>query len=81
MTIEEVLECSASQLEAMSDAELLKHFQQYLDVTRPERVAERKQTNNPKPHVQIYLSPAKKAAMAMLADEGVDLSFLNRRKK
>lgn len=81
MTIEEILECSAAQLEAMSDDALLKHFQQYLDVTRPERVIERKNNNEPRPQVQVYLSPAKQKAMAMLADSGVDLSFLKKRRK
>jgi 23S rRNA A2030 N6-methylase RlmJ len=36
MTIEKLLECSASILEAMSDEELKKHFAPYLNVTRPE---------------------------------------------
>lgn len=38
MTIEDILGCSASQLEAMSDVELYKYLEPYLKVTRPERV-------------------------------------------
>lgn len=37
MTIEQLLECSAAQLAAMSDDELLKHLQPYLHATRPEQ--------------------------------------------
>jgi len=37
MTIEELIECDAAKLEAMSDQELLQHFEKYLNVTRPER--------------------------------------------
>lgn len=36
MTIEQLLECSADQLEKMTEAELLQHFAPYLTVTRPE---------------------------------------------
>ena len=36
MTIEELLDCDANTLEKMTDAELLKHFEPYLKVTRPE---------------------------------------------
>lgn len=39
MTIEQIVNCSADELEKMSDEELLKHFDQYLNVTRPERVS------------------------------------------
>ena len=36
MSVEELCECDAATLEAMSDADLLKHFESYLIVTRPE---------------------------------------------
>lgn len=35
MTYEEILKCSADQLEKMTDAELLEHFRQKLSITRP----------------------------------------------
>lgn len=38
MTIEQLLECSAADLEKMSDEELRKHFEPYLVVTRPELI-------------------------------------------
>lgn len=36
MTIEQLLECSADQLEAMSDAELIQYLSPYFEVTRPQ---------------------------------------------
>jgi hypothetical protein len=43
MTIEELINCDASVLVGMSDEELLKHFEKYLPITRPE-YAPKKQT-------------------------------------
>lgn len=75
MTIEELLECSAAQLKAMTDEQLMEHFKKYLDVTRPERV----QANKPKQEQLIYIPPTKAAALKMLEDQGVDLSFLRKK--
>lgn len=36
MTIEQLLNCSASELETMTDAQLLEYFAPVLNVTRPE---------------------------------------------
>jgi hypothetical protein len=36
MTIEELLECTVEQLEAMSDEDLLQHFDSYLKLTEPQ---------------------------------------------
>lgn len=35
MTIEELLDCTVDKLEAMSDEELLRHFDSYLKLTEP----------------------------------------------
>ena len=35
MTIEQLLDCTVEQLEAMSDDELLQHFEKYLALTEP----------------------------------------------
>ena len=35
MTIEQLLDCTVEQLEAMSDGELLQHFEKYLALTEP----------------------------------------------
>ena len=36
MTIEELLDCTVERLEAMSDADLLLHFDRYLKLTEPQ---------------------------------------------
>ena len=36
MTIEELLDCTVEELEAMSDADLLQHFDCYLKLTEPQ---------------------------------------------
>jgi len=36
MTIEELLDCTVEQLEAMSDEDLLQHFDSYLKLTEPQ---------------------------------------------
>lgn len=78
MTLEELLECDAATLEAMSDAQLHEHFKKYFPVTRPELVARpRTQTATKTP--TVYLSPQKKAALAELQDLGIDLSFMRRK--
>lgn len=76
MTIEQLLECSADQLEKMSDADLLKHFEPYRKITRPEFaekpvVNSKRVTNGP-----VKLFDAKKAkANAILAQLGIDLKI------
>lgn len=76
MTLEQILDCSAEQLKAVSDAELLKHFEKYLCVTRPE-LAQR--PTQQKTFVEQIIDPKKKAALAALAAEGIDLSFLKKK--
>lgn len=86
MTPEQLIDCDAAQLIAMSDVELLEHFKPYLNVTRPElaraastytsvgkHYAEQKQ-------LPIY-TDKQQAALKLLAEQGVDVSFMNRRKK
>jgi hypothetical protein len=72
MTIEELLDCSAAKLAAMSDAELEEHFKPYLTITRPELA--------PKPikgvRIMQHNDPKKALAMQLLAGFGVDLSDL-----
>ena len=36
MTIEELLDCTVEELEAMSDEDLLRHFDRYLKLTEPQ---------------------------------------------
>ena len=78
MTIERLIDCSADELEAMSDAELLEHFKQYLDVTRPERAP--KQINKEQRMVQA--NPKLKAGLDLAKSLGIqiDMSALTYRK-
>lgn len=79
VTLEELCECSAEQLEAMTDAQLTEHFKKYFPVTRPEQARVVRQTAAERQAPAIYLSPQKKAALAALQDDGVDLSFMRKR--
>lgn len=77
MTIEELLNCSADQLEKMSDAELEAHFAPYLNVTRPERVIQEGSNNRiSKPSVgsrkqSIEQSAAYRKAQEIAAQYGL----------
>lgn len=75
MTIEEILDCSAAQLKAMSDAQLLEHFKSFLTVTRPELATRPKQTTIEK----VTIDPKKQKMLAILAADGMDLSFLKKK--
>jgi hypothetical protein len=79
MSIDEMVGLSADQLEKLSDEQLLEYFKPYLDVTRPERAKREKQKETKL--IQVQLSPQKQAALKALAESGVDLSFLNARRK
>jgi hypothetical protein len=73
MTLEEILDCSAEKLQAMTDEELLKHFTPYLDITRPERAAKRVTSQAISPDMQLKLK--------QLASLGIDVSLPMKRKK
>lgn len=75
MTIEEILNCSADQLEKMTDAELLQHFAPYLNVTRPDLAAkpERKSSAGNKDRSSAPSLDDKMAkAMAIMKNMGMD---------
>ena len=82
MTLEELCENhTVEQLRAMTDEELLKHFEQYFSVTRPE-IAQRAAPKETQTTMnQVYMSPQKKEALSKLAALGVDMGFLKQRKK
>lgn len=82
MTLEELWEKTGDELGAMTDEQLLEFFRPYLTVTRPELADKpsRKVVPTFQNPVQA-LSPAKQKALALLAEEGVDLSVLNRKKR
>jgi hypothetical protein len=79
MTLSQLLECDADTLSKMSDAELLKHFEQYLPHTRPERARVAKPKTQPQP--TAFVSPGKKRAMEALAGMGLDMSLFQKGRK
>ena len=46
MTLEELLNCSAAELQNMSDNELTQHLSKYFIVTRPDLAKEARQQNS-----------------------------------
>ena len=79
MKIEELLECSAEQLQAMTDAQLLEHFKPYLNVTRPEFAPRPKApTNRPVPVAETKQFAAKIQQLNAL---GLDLDINDFRKR
>jgi len=74
MNIEQLLDCSAAELEAMTDEQLLEHFKPYFNVTRPEFAPKPKSpTFKPTPVVQTKAFGAK---LEQLKAMGLDLSYL-----
>jgi hypothetical protein len=67
MTIEQLLQCDASQLEVMSDATLVEHFKDYLDVTRPER-----QSIARSPQVKMF-DPQLNKGLQLCKELGIDV--------
>jgi len=80
MTIEQLCECSADELEKMSDEQLLQHFQKYLNVTRPE-IARMERTTSVVSRPVEVLTEKKKNMLALLAAEGVDTGLMMRRRR
>ena len=86
MIYQELLECDSKTLKAMSDTELFAHFSSFLVVTRPE-LARATGTRTATPGTNTIqntvskMSAQGKEALKKLAEEGMDLSFLNYRSK
>jgi hypothetical protein len=86
MTLEQLLDCSADELEAMTDAELLQHFEPFFKVTRPE-LAPRPVRQNADPLIspeeanQLKLKVAKLKALGIEVDEKAMLAQLRKKKK
>lgn len=74
---------SAAELEAMTDEQKMEVFRPCLNVTRPElaKVQHKQETKQLKNFPVIEMTPQKRAALAMLASEGVDMGFLSRTRK
>jgi len=76
MTITELLGTSVEELEAMTDDELVKHVEPYLNITRPELAAAKlptrtKQTkiNKPKKYTRSNNAALMAGAKALLAGD------------
>ena len=79
MTIEELADLHSDELAKLTTTQLEEVLKPYFNVTRPELAP--KSVKGMRQETQVYLSPQKRAALAALQDEGIDLSFLNKRKK
>lgn len=76
MTIDELLEAPIEVQEKMTDKELLELFEPFLNITRPERIVKKKETEE-----RVYITPAQQKAMEFLSANGVDTGLLFKRKK
>lgn len=74
MTIEALLECSADELEKMSDAELLNHFTPFLMVTRPDLAMKQRAEAKTKVRKSEY-SDMELEAMKIAKQYGLDLKL------
>lgn len=82
MTLEELCDCSADQLEKLSQVDLEKILSPYLNVTRPERVVRISGESRLSEQTKaVFLSPGKVAALKSLQDVGIDLEFLKNTKR
>jgi hypothetical protein len=78
MTIEELCDLPPDKLCALSKEELEKHLSQYFNVTRPELAPKvEKKTQQ----IEMPIDPKKQAMLDAMAAEGIDLSFLQRKKR
>lgn len=78
MTIECLLECSADELEKMTDAELKAHFAPYLQFTRPELIQKSSVTTKRNISTGSYRSEKnekKQKANDILKQLGIDLKI------
>ncbi len=73
MKLEDLLECNAATLEAMTDEQLLAHYQQFLCVTRPEFAPRPKApSNKPTPTAN---TPQFAAKIRQLQEMGMDINL------
>jgi len=79
MTFEKLLECSAAQLESMSDKELAEHLEPYLKFTKPEFIEKPTQSTKRSVSSGDYVSQEKQAKKAkaqdILQQLGIDLKL------
>jgi len=74
MTLEELLNNSADELEKLSTAELTAFFEPFFKVTRPE-LAEKPALNKPRKITDTFKSAKYNKAKDIAAQLGIDLDF------
>ena len=80
MNIDELLEFDSSQWDKLTEEQLFAIFKPSLTVTRPELAPRAVQKQRTEPVIK-NMTPGKSAALQALQMEGLDLSFLQRRRK
>ena len=75
MTLEKLLECNASELEKMSNEELLKYFEPYLKFTRPELAVKPAIKNAAKFGKHESKSEKERLAMQIASQFGIELNL------
>jgi len=80
MTLEELYDMNADQLEKLTDAQVIELFAPFFNVTRPELVERARAASRPIEPPK-YISPAKQNALNLLKESGIDLSELNLTKR
>lgn len=78
MTIEQLLDCSASELEAMTDEQLLGYFAHVLNITRPATgkiVRPASQTSQKSRDKAVFAEAAKNQAQLMKLFEAAGLKL------
>jgi hypothetical protein len=73
VTIEKLLQCSATELEALTDEELKKHFEPYLKITRPELAEKPIKSNTMKQIGLTQHNNKKDIALNILKQLGVNV--------
>lgn len=74
------MDCNANQLIAMSDQQLLEHFKQYLNVTRPEFAPKPKAPTNKPTSVASTPQFAKKVEQLKALGLDINISDFQKRK-
>ena len=77
MQLEELADLTSDKLCKLTDKELIEILSPFFTVTRPELVVRKTAIKTE----AMLLSPEKRKAFALLAEEGIDLDFLRRKRK
>lgn len=73
MILEELLDCSADKLMAMTDKELEEFFMPWFHITRPEQAARKSSAS------AVVVSPEQQLKLKAMADLGIDISAIKKK--